>query len=352
MFDLFVCKKEIMMTDDLLKKGNWQTFDLLMTSQGFDNLKYELESINQRAPQIYVHVCAEGTLKNEVLRIGKAKYGVIDRWIKQGWGHGNTFLWSIGKSKHYASHADKYPNYLAFFACLKGLETKLHVLSCESIESMNQIEKDMIKYFHPIWESYKKSIKQYFKQNPEIKQPISKYGGAERAIISQRNGVSSLSQFIPDVSNFNGSTARKWKDLIDNDEGISEDSQESDRDDDIVTTEEYFMEELIQKLRKFVAERDWDQFHSPKNLAMALSVEVSELAEHFQWLTEEESYNLSVDKIDKIKEEIGDVMIYLTRLSDKLGIDPLMAAKEKNSINENKYPVDKAKGSMRKYTEL
>ncbi|MBT3311746.1 MAG: nucleotide pyrophosphohydrolase [Desulfobacteraceae bacterium] len=112
------------------------------------------------------------------------------------------------------------------------------------------------------------------------------------------------------------------------------------------------MEELIQKLRKFVAERDWDQFHSPKNLAMALSVEVSELAEHFQWLTEEESYNLSVDKIDKIKEEIGDVMIYLTRLSDKLGIDPLMAAKEKNSINENKYPVDKAKGSMRKYTEL
>jgi hypothetical protein len=64
------------------------------------------------------------------------------------------------------------------------------------------------------------------------------------------------------------------------------------------------MEELTQKLRKFAAERDWEQFHSPKNLAMALSVEVAELAEHFQWLTEEESYNLSLDKIDKIKEEL------------------------------------------------
>ena len=112
------------------------------------------------------------------------------------------------------------------------------------------------------------------------------------------------------------------------------------------------MKELTQKLREFAAERDWEQFHSPKNLSMALSAEVAEIVEIFQWLTEEESYELPPDKLDKIKEEIGDVMIYLVRLSDKLGIDPLRAAKEKNKINEEKYPAKKAKGSAKKYTEL
>ena len=112
------------------------------------------------------------------------------------------------------------------------------------------------------------------------------------------------------------------------------------------------MKELTQKLREFAAERDWEQFHSPKNLSMALSAEVAEIVELFQWLTEEESYNLPPDKLDKIKEEIGDVMIYLVRLSDKLGIDPLKAAKEKNKINEKKYPAKKARGSAKKYTEL
>jgi len=112
------------------------------------------------------------------------------------------------------------------------------------------------------------------------------------------------------------------------------------------------MKELAQKLREFAKERDWDQFHSPKNLTMALSVEVCEIVEHFQWLTEEESYQLNPNKLEKIKEEIGDVMIYLVRLSDKLGIDPLKAAKEKNKINEEKYPAKKVKGSAKKYTEL
>jgi len=112
------------------------------------------------------------------------------------------------------------------------------------------------------------------------------------------------------------------------------------------------VEELIQELRKFAEDRDWDQFHSPKNLAMALSVEVAEIVEHFQWLTEEESFELPADKVNNIKEEIGDVMIYLLRLSDKLGIDPLKAAKEKNILNRAKYPVKKSKGNAKKYTEL
>ena len=112
------------------------------------------------------------------------------------------------------------------------------------------------------------------------------------------------------------------------------------------------MKELKYNLRQFAEARDWDQFHSPKNLAMALSVEASEIVETFQWLTEEESYNLPNDKLEHIKNEIGDVLIYLVRLSDKLGIDPLKAAKEKNEINKSKYPTQKAKGSAKKYTEL
>ncbi len=112
------------------------------------------------------------------------------------------------------------------------------------------------------------------------------------------------------------------------------------------------MKDLKQKLREFAADRDWDQFHSPKNLAMALSVEVAELVEHFQWLTEEQSYVEDPDKLEEIKQEIGDILIYLTRLSDKLGIDPLRAAMDKIAVNEIKYPVNKAKGNAKKSTEF
>ena len=112
------------------------------------------------------------------------------------------------------------------------------------------------------------------------------------------------------------------------------------------------MKELTKKIRAFAQNRDWDQFHSPKNLAMALSVEVAEVVEHFQWLTQEESQELDADKMNKLREEIGDVMIYLARLADRLGIDPVQAAEEKMRINEKKYPVEKAKGLATKYTEL
>ena len=112
------------------------------------------------------------------------------------------------------------------------------------------------------------------------------------------------------------------------------------------------MQELIKKIRTFAQDRDWEQFHSPKNLAMALSVEVAEVVEHFQWLTQEESNRLDPVKTNKIREEIGDVMIYLVRLADRLGIDPVQAAEEKMRINEKKYPVEKAKGLATKYTEL
>ena len=111
------------------------------------------------------------------------------------------------------------------------------------------------------------------------------------------------------------------------------------------------MEELIRELREFAKERDWEQFHSPKNLAMALSVEVAEIIEIFQWLTQEESKNLPPDKLEKMKEEIGDVMIFLANLAGKLGIDLLEAAKEKIQINRAKYPASVVKGKAKKYTE-
>jgi NTP pyrophosphatase (non-canonical NTP hydrolase) len=112
------------------------------------------------------------------------------------------------------------------------------------------------------------------------------------------------------------------------------------------------MKELIQSIRKFAQIRDWDQFHSPKNLAMALSVEVAEIVEHFQWLTQAESKNLDSVKQSEIKKEIADVMIYLIRLADRLGIDPVQAAEEKMRLNEKKYPVEKVKGNAAKYTDL
>lgn len=110
--------------------------------------------------------------------------------------------------------------------------------------------------------------------------------------------------------------------------------------------------ELAELLRKFANERDWEQFHSPKNLAMALAVEAAELLEHFQWMTEGESAKPKPEKLQQIQEEIGDVLIYLTRFADRLGIDPLDAAYKKLEINRQKYPAEKARGSAKKYNEL
>lgn len=111
------------------------------------------------------------------------------------------------------------------------------------------------------------------------------------------------------------------------------------------------MKSLQERLRRFAAERDWDQFHSPKNLSTALIVEAAELLEHFQWLTQDQSTNLSREKLLEVEAEIADIFIYLLRLSDKLGIDMLDAATRKIARNEEKYPAEKVKGSAKKYTE-
>jgi dCTP diphosphatase len=112
------------------------------------------------------------------------------------------------------------------------------------------------------------------------------------------------------------------------------------------------LKELRDAQRRFAAARDWDQFHSPKNLAMALSVEVSELLEHFQWMPEATSTLLSPEKRAKVKEEIADVLLYLVRLADKLDVDLAASAFEKMKLNAAKYPTDKARGNMKKYSDL
>lgn len=108
------------------------------------------------------------------------------------------------------------------------------------------------------------------------------------------------------------------------------------------------------KLRVFARKRDWDQFHSPKNLAMALAGEAGELLEHFQWLTEEQSLSVARDPVKrgKVAEELADIAIYLARISDKLAIDLGQAVNSKIRANAKKYPVALAKGKATKYTEL
>ena len=108
---------------------------------------------------------------------------------------------------------------------------------------------------------------------------------------------------------------------------------------------------LQQRLAAFAAARDWDQFHSPKNLAMALSVEAAELVEEFQWLTEEQSRGLDNERRERVRLELADVFIYLLRVADKLGVDLLQAADDKIALNEQKYPAERVRGDSRRYDD-
>lgn len=112
------------------------------------------------------------------------------------------------------------------------------------------------------------------------------------------------------------------------------------------------LQSLTQSLRDFATARDWEQFHSPKNLASALAVEAAELLEPFQWLTEEQSRNLPEPKKAEVAAEAADVLLYLLQLCDKLDIDLMEAAHMKLIVNGEKYPVASARGSSKKYTDI
>lgn len=111
------------------------------------------------------------------------------------------------------------------------------------------------------------------------------------------------------------------------------------------------LEALRSRINQFVKERDWDQFHSPKNLAMAMIVEAAELVEHFQWDTLEESRQLSDEKREQVGQELADTFVYLLRIAEVTGIDLIEAANRKIDLNAQKYPVEKVKGSNKKYTD-
>ena len=112
------------------------------------------------------------------------------------------------------------------------------------------------------------------------------------------------------------------------------------------------LDDLTLRLRAFAVERDWEPFHSPKNLASALIVEAGELLEHFQWLGDAESEQLTPERRERVALEMADVLLYLVRLADRMNIDLLAAAGRKLAINAEKYPVPLAKGTHRKYDEL
>ena len=112
------------------------------------------------------------------------------------------------------------------------------------------------------------------------------------------------------------------------------------------------LQQLKTRLREFVAERDWEQFHSPKNLSMALTVEAAELQEQFQWLTEAQSRSLPDERRVAVEQEIADIQIYLVRLADVLGVDIGKAVAAKMELNKQRYPVEKARGRAQKYTDF
>ena len=112
------------------------------------------------------------------------------------------------------------------------------------------------------------------------------------------------------------------------------------------------LDELKTLIRKFAKDRDWEQFHTPKNLATAVGVEAAELQEIFMWLTPEESLNLPSEARARVEDEVGDILICLVNFAMSLNIDPMAAASQKLQKNELKYPVNKSKGVAKKYTEL
>jgi len=112
------------------------------------------------------------------------------------------------------------------------------------------------------------------------------------------------------------------------------------------------LEALRVRLRAFVGEREWDQFHNPKNLAMALIAEAAELVEHFQWLTPEQAERLAPETLAEVEQEMADVLIFLVEIADRLKVDLLAAAARKLALNAQKYPVEKARGKATKYTKL
>ena len=111
------------------------------------------------------------------------------------------------------------------------------------------------------------------------------------------------------------------------------------------------LEGLRSRLARFAAERDWEQFHSPKNLSMALIAECAELVEHFQWMSDAQSRSLAPERLEAVRLELADILIFLVRCADRLDVDLIAAANDKIAINDARYPADRVRGSARRAAE-
>lgn len=197
---------------------NFQVFDLHMSQEGFVKVSSELKEAHRRTPQIYVHVGVEGGLKNQVLRIGRAKNGTYNRWMQTGNGHKNTFFWSIGVSDHYGQkNAEAYSNYLLFFAALFNQKTKLYVIDVKE-EEMSDKEVELINEYNPIWEQYKsllKSSKHYptltgKNRDLTIANAVAKLGAARQLIFAQRKLSDGSAKKLPDIVSLEIRSEKEW----------------------------------------------------------------------------------------------------------------------------------------------
>jgi hypothetical protein len=193
-------------------------FDLDMTPEGFDKVSSELKEAHRRTPQIYIHVGVEGNLKNQVLRIGRAKNGTYNRWMQSGNGHKNTFFWSIGESDSYTQkNAADYPNYLLFFASLFNQSTKLYVIDVNQ-DDMAAKETELIREYKPIWEQYRDTLRYSNKyptltgknRNQAIVDAVAKLGAARRLIFAQRKLSDDSAKKLPDVVNLGLRSGKEW----------------------------------------------------------------------------------------------------------------------------------------------
>lgn len=193
-------------------------YDLLMSVEGFAKVSTELKEAHPRAPQVFVHVGLEGSLKNQVLMIGEAKNGAYNRWMQAVNGHKNTFLWSIGESDHYTQkNASEYTNYLLYFAALLNQQTRLCVIDV-SLDQMATKKRELIKEYRPIWDQYRDTVKSSDhyptmtgqSKDQAIVNAVAKLGAAKRLIFAQRKLSNDSIKKLPDVIALGLRSAKEW----------------------------------------------------------------------------------------------------------------------------------------------
>jgi len=191
-------QRENLNIQNILMIEEWKVFNLKMTKSGYAIFSNEVQILNKVQTQVYVHVYIDEYSQKNILRIGRAKNGILNRWIKSSNGHGSTFLYAIGESERYRNSATRYPNYLLYFAELYNLNTQLYVLDCENNEIMKNIEQELIKYFNPAWEQFKKPIKNYLELNTDIKNKVTFSGGAIK-VLNQKNNIPDIKEFTSNL---------------------------------------------------------------------------------------------------------------------------------------------------------